>query len=279
MVSALELSQKLKAFEAVSDELLTFSFKMAEFTETVTDLDGNKSERRPVAVIKDEFIQEQIRNKVQTWKECRDELHRISPERFPLNSALFDPAPTIVTDVESVQVYIGEATSVRKVTGASVIKRLKRMRKNLETKPEKAHYETELADIERDLELFEQYAEDEFKLRASNYTDVTLVMPGHTVDENGNPTEFRMKAHNKGIFLFSKPGRNLIFTHPNQGKMAESQTKRTSVYDHIATFPTCIPYAGKLYLARDYIEKKAELDVLRKQEKAQKRKEKRAAQK
>lgn len=259
MVSPIELAETYKKFQSLTESLRGTAIKIADFTETVTLDDGTTEQRRPVALTTTSSTKSGIRKRIKEWFLLRDRLHEMSPERFPLNSTLFKPEPTIIEDVASANVYLNTATPVRKYTGEHILKRLYRMRKAIANKPgHAAMYPHSLEEIERDIAYFTEHKEDEFRLRADNYTEVVVTVKFNSLAADGKQLDTRLKAHDRGIFLFARDNDEAAkFYGPDHASNAAK--KRTSLYDSLDDIKTCVPYQGKLYLLSDVVKAETEL--------------------
>lgn len=246
-INAVDFADTYKQFLKTKDDLREFTLDLAEFFET-TEVGQEKVKRRPIVLVQNGNARRSIESRVKKWTDARDKLHEASPERFPLNSALFDPAPTVLRDVKSAQMYINSAVSSRSVTAASIIKRLDKMLKSYLNKSERCKYEENIAQIESELEYFRAHEESKFRLRLDGYTEIVLFV------KFSNDEEQRIKVHDGGLFLCAKEAKQPVtLLTPEQMPQAQIRQKRASIYDSIDPVQTCIPFNGKLYLVDDII--------------------------
>lgn len=246
MNSTHEFADTYNKFLALSSEIKAYAIEKSEYKEVVAT-STETIERRAVVVVPDGNARRSVATKIDKWEFLRDKLHEISPDRFPLNSELFNPAPTIIDNVISAQVYVNTATNSRIYPTRNIIKRLDRMRKAYINKRESSLYEAEIDQIDKELEYFNAHIDDKFRLRVSDYTEVVINLTFGSGDNK------QIKVHDSGLFLVPPRGKRVNLSQPDQKPQNGIRGKRVSIYDSISPIETCLPLTGNLYLERDKV--------------------------
>ncbi|UTM60454.1 hypothetical protein L4174_024020 (plasmid) [Photobacterium sp. CCB-ST2H9] len=244
MVTNEVFSDTYNRFLKLKTEFKSYALEHARYSETYEAVDelGHRklSKRRPIVVIDDNRKTRTVERMLKEWHEIRDTLHEMSPERFPLNSGIFNPEPLILKDVISVSIYLNGATRSQQKKASNLIQRVNVALSRYKAKPEKAVYKEQIQALEQDLALLESDPEATYRLRADGYTEVVAIV------KFKDSMEEKFKVSEAGLFLVSPLNhRDPIFvrTPPEQSNKAG----RRSIYDSIPEVKISLPLAGKLY--------------------------------
>ncbi|MEC6833019.1 hypothetical protein VXS06_14725 [Photobacterium toruni] len=240
-----DFSTALNAFNLIDSHIREFALSICEFKEKV----GDDSFRRPVVCIRSKATRKKVAELINKWESARDVLHELEPVRFPLNSAIFNPAPSIVHGVTCAQLYVNTATNSRIIGSDKILGRLNRMKKSYLNKKESAMYDDTLAAINSDITFFEEHKADDFRLRSTGYTEVIVAVTSET-------EEYKVKVPDLGIFL-DGVNENFSLYQPDQSPQAGVRQKRFSIYDELLPIQTILPLTGDLFSEKEIVKAKA----------------------
>lgn len=241
-----EFANVYNDFQDTSANIKKYAIDNAAYKEVIHGT-TKTIERRAIVTLHDINEEKFITKKIDEWSEARDALHKLSPERFPLNSELFNPAPLVIDNVRSGQIYINEATNSRIYSAVNLINRLERMESSYLNKPESSIYEDHIETIRKELEYFKEHINDKFRLRSTGYTEIIVYLSFN------NGEKSKLKVHDSGIFLSATNGIRATICQPDQAPQATTRQKRASLYSHLTPITTCLPLTGHLYLESDKI--------------------------
>ncbi|MCG3884145.1 hypothetical protein I3271_05545 [Photobacterium leiognathi] len=245
----LDFSTAFNAFQQIDALIREYALKHCEFKEKIPNKDDEY--RRPVVCIRTKAMRDRVNQLTRQWFEARDNLHELEPNRFPLNSAIFNPAPSIVGDITCAQLYVNTATNSRIIGSDKILGRLGRMRRSYSSKKESAMYDETLEAIERDIKFFEEHKDEKFRLRSTGYTEVISAV----VTDGGE--ELKLKVPDIGIFLDSKNSSFSVY-QPDQKPQEGVRQKRFSIYDELLPVQTVLPLTGDLFAESEIIKAKAD---------------------
>ncbi|GAL07902.1 hypothetical protein JCM19237_282 [Photobacterium aphoticum] len=260
MSDSKSLTQAIKYFNSCTAELRKWTLDNAEYYEVVEVIEDGQPvqvKRRPVVVINDGRTRAGVQQRIDKWKAAREELHNADPIRFPMNSVMFTPEPTLYTDVFKCGLYVNRATSTRNITGHMHVRRLERMLKGYKIKPDHGSFEYEIKRIEDEIKRFtDEGLDKQYRIRADNYNEVILKLRFE-----GDTADHKIKVHDSGIYLCSISKHEHVRYKRNELHITQSETKekRASVYDHVEPISTYMPYNGKLYRISDIVETEARI--------------------
>lgn len=244
-----EFADAYNGFLYIDKKIKSDALLSCEFNEVIK-IANETIKRRPIVCISSPEQRKAILNNITKWKIARDRLNSISPERFPLSSALFNPEPKIIGNVSSAQVYINSAVNSRLYPAKTLLSRLEKMRKSLINKVKSDAFDSILESIDKEIEYFTINQNEKFRLRSSGYTEVIVTIV------HADKTEERCKASEIGTFLYPPANKTVRLYQPDEKPQDGIRQKRISIYDDIYPINTVLPLTGKLYLESELVNAK-----------------------
>lgn len=218
---------------------------VAVFHET----DESGFEFSPIVIIESEKDLGYWNKKIQEWHRYAQMLQLAAPSKFPKNSRLFNPAPLIVTGVESCLLANVEAVSSQPIKKERILKILKSQLSIIQRNKR-------LMDMGEDVEIkdaiqyFSSRNEENYRLRRTGYTCLRTTL---TMSDGSRPLQ--MVPH-RGLFLYSgNPDVPVKFSRANEGSKP-----RQSAFDLLTPIPHSIGLVGDLYAQSEVDRAKAEMD-------------------
>ena len=245
-----DFSLAFSKFEKVDKKLREYALTTCEFKEKKTEHSSGSTFRRPIVCIRTPEQRVKIVNLIDAWKNARDNLHNVEPNRFPLGAAMFNPGPKIISNVDSAQIYINTATNSRILSSQIILGRLSRMRRALVLKRDKSMYEFTIETIDKEIEYFKSNEDTDFRLRSTGYTEIILNL-------YANGDEIKYKIGDIGVFIENKKNMNFVLSLPEQANSVATRKQRRSIYEDLDPIVTVLPFTGQLFKETDVIKAKA----------------------
>lgn len=244
----IDFSTAFHAFQMIDAQIREFALEHSEFKEKIPSEQGEF--RRPVVCVRSHEFSKKVNNLLKRWMDARDQLHEIEPHRFPLNAAIFNPVPQLISNVKHAQLYINTATNSRIIPSEKILGRLSRMRRSYSSKKESSIYDETLSSIEKDIEFFTEHKDEDFRLRSTGYTEVILVV-------TNDIEEYKFKVPDIGVFIESD-NNSFSLLQPDQSPQAGIRSKRFSIYDDLMPIQTVLPLTGELFSENEIVKARTE---------------------
>lgn len=213
------------------------------------EVDEGGFEISPVVILESEKELTYWTKKIQTWHRYAKMLQLAAPSQFPENSRLFNPAPLIVTGVDSCLLANVEAVSSQPIKKERILKMLKNQLSIIQRNKR-------LLDLGEDVEIknaiqyFSSRNEENYRLRRTGYTCLRATL---TMSDGSRPLQ--MVPH-RGLFLYSgKPDTPVKFSRASEGSKP-----RQSAFDLLTPIPHSIGLVGELYAQSEVDRAKAEME-------------------
>ena len=219
-----------------------YALNICQFKEDVIckdDLKLNSTiSRRPIVCISNEDDHCELQRLITEWSNAYALLRELNPERYPLTITAIRDKPTIYENVQSVKVFINDATTSRSVQATSFINRLElalRCSKDVGYN----------ICLQEQLAYFKKHMNEQFRVRSSGYTEVVALL---TLD---NGEEMRIKVPEYGICLAGSNDHVPVLT------TVKNKRVRNSVYDRLSAIKLLVQPELDIYHERDVIALKA----------------------
>lgn len=220
---------------------------VAVFHET----DESGFEISPIVIIESEKELTYWDKKIKEWHRYAQMLQLAAPSKFPKNSRLFNPAPLIVTGVESCLLANVEAVSSQSINKERILKILKKQLSTIQ-RNKRLMDMGEDVEIKAAIQYFSSRNEENYRLRRTGYNCLRTTL---TMSDGSRPLQ--MVPH-RGLFLYSgNPDVPVKFSRANEGSKP-----RQSAYDLLTPISYSVGLVGNLYAQSDVDRAKATMEQI-----------------